>query len=287
LKIALIGSAPSSVRLAPYKDSSFIGFAGNKPQLEQHQFPFAGESWQIWGCSPGAFGHVERADRWFEMHRWEPGMPWFSPEYVQWLKAFKGPVYTTEVIPEVPNSTRIPRELLAQEFGIFFWTSSLSFMFAIAIMEIMADRARNHRTPESEPDEVGLWGVDMAATEEYGYQRAGCQFFIMEAQRRGIKVAIPPESDLARPMPMYGVSEWSHAHIKLMQRRRELQTRLQAAEAQHSAAMQEAMFLKGAIDDLEYMANTWVLSEHSPMISPTEKGKQVVYFDANRLAPVT
>jgi hypothetical protein len=286
MKIALIGSAPSSIGKAPFKDEAFKDFTGARPLLEQHQFPFTGEGWQIWGCSPGAFGHVERADRWFELHRWEPGMAWFSPEYVQWLKAFKGPVYTTEVIPEVPSSVRIPREELAQEFGMFFWTSSLSFMFALAIMEITADRLANPRDLDAPPDEIGLWGVDMAATEEYGYQRAGCQFFIMEAQRRGISVAIPPESDLARPMPMYGVSEWSHAHIKIMQRRRELATRLQAAEQQHAASMQEVMFIKGALDDLEYMAKTWVLTEHSPVVVPTDKGAQVMYFDAKRLAPI-
>lgn len=283
MRIALIGSAPSSVAKGPYKDASFAAFSGAKPQLEQHQFPHTGENWQIWGCSPGAYGQVERADRWFELHRWEPGMAWFSPEYVQWLKAFKGPVYTTEVIPEVPNSVRIPREMLAAEFGIYFWTSSLSFMFALAILDIQIDRLNNPRAADAEPDEIGLWGVDMAATEEYGYQRAGCQFFMVEAQRRGIRVVIPPESDLARPMPMYGVSEWSHAHIKIMQRRRELASRLQDAEQRHAQAAQEAMFLKGAIDDMEYMAKTWVLTEHSAAVGPDQRGSQLMYFDAKRL----
>ena len=53
-KIALVGSAPSSIRLAPINDPD----------------------WQIWGCSPGAYGVVgPRADVWFEMHRWEPQVP--------------------------------------------------------------------------------------------------------------------------------------------------------------------------------------------------------------------
>jgi hypothetical protein len=39
-----------------------------------------------------------------------------------------------------------------------------------------------------EDDVIGLWGVDMAAAEEYAYQKPGCQFFILEAMRRGIGI---------------------------------------------------------------------------------------------------
>ena len=62
----------------------------------------------------------------------------------------------------------------------------------------------------------------MSATEEYGYQRAGCQFFILEALRRGIGIFVPPESCLLRPVPVYGLCEWGHTYIKLTQRAREL-----------------------------------------------------------------
>ena len=90
-KIALIGSAPSSVRLAPYSD----------------------QSWAIWGCSPGAFGMVQRADVWWEIHRWEPpaigkpfdpgNVPWFSPEYAEWLRKFPGPVITSQPVESITN----------------------------------------------------------------------------------------------------------------------------------------------------------------------------------------
>ena len=84
-KIALVGSAPSSVHLAPYHD----------------------KSWEIWSCSPGAFGFIEgnklRSDAHFEIHRWEPGQPWFSEGYVDWLVNFNGPVYMSEHVPMVKN----------------------------------------------------------------------------------------------------------------------------------------------------------------------------------------
>ena len=483
-KIALVGSAPSSVRLAPYHDPS----------------------WEIWGCSPGVYGVAARVDAWFELHRYEPGQTWFSPEYCQWMAKFPGPVYMSEVRIEIPNSQVLPVEALVEKYGPYFFTSSLSWMFAMAI--------------EAGATTIGLWGVDMAAcpspdtkvltadlrwvradqlnvgdeilafdeeaqpgvggpfgkrmwrkavvlrndritkpcyrltledgrelvcsdehkwltygenesrwvmakdmvtphhradrptriiklcdvweedkswgagylaaaldgeghitqklregdygmlrvgfaqrenamsrmvaglmqergfdfapvakaigdnndcqkyilrggrmetlkfmgsirprrlmdkfdptnigmmqkedtvavvkaefigeqpviglttstgtfvaeglashnTEEYGYQRAGCQYFAMLAKARGIEVGVLPESDLLRPPPLYGISELHHTRIKILARRRELQGRLQNAQMQQANSNNEVLFLQGALDDLNWNENTW------------------------------
>jgi hypothetical protein len=233
-KIACIGSAPSSVRLAPYRDPT----------------------WQIWGCSPGAYPIVERADAWFELHRWEPPVvgcaelqvPWFSPEYCQWLGLFKGPVYMIEHIADVQNSVAYPMRRMLDKYGPFFFNSSLSYMMALALED-----------PELE--EIGLWGVDMSATEEYGYQRAGCHFFVTEALRRGIKVHVPPESDLLQPKPLYGLNEATPMMVKLTARRRELTNRLGSAQGRADQAQREILFLQGALDDLNYMIETWVSND--------------------------
>lgn len=228
LCVALIGSAPSSVRLAPY---------GNP-------------EWQIWACSPGAWGAIstlginplERVSVWFELHRYEPGQPWFSPDYCAFLA--KHPrVIMAEQRPEIPGSIACPVDELVAEFGPYFFTSSLAYMFAMAI--------------KAGAKKIGLWGVDMAATEEYGYQRAGCQFFGMLARAMGIEVGVPPESDLFRPAPLYGVSEIHHERIKFMARRRELEERKNRAQLQIQQATAEMQCMHGAIDDLTYVENTW------------------------------
>lgn len=239
MRIALIGSAPSSIRLGPYSDPS----------------------WSIWACSPGTYSLLPRCDRFFELHKWEPGIigkpetqvPWFSPEYVAWM-ARQSCVVMTEPVPDIPKSVRLPREDLVSKYGSYFFTSSLAWMFAIALEEIKAASASGDAGPHC----IGLWGVDMAATEEYGYQRAGCQFFAMLAQQQGIEVLVPPESDLLCPPPLYGVMEHTHMYTKLRARRRELEGRLQSAEGRRIQAEQESYFLKGAIDDLNYMENTWL-----------------------------
>lgn len=237
-RIALIGSAPSSVQLAPYDDPS----------------------WTIYGCSPGAWPHVKRADAWFELHRREIGAPWFSTEYIQFMARIQGPVFVAEPWPELPNHIVLDHRA-AMDFvygytrdeegnerpltlGPYLWASSLSHMMARAISQ--------------KPDEIALYGVDMSAKEEWHDQRLSCQQLIWIAKGMGIKVTVPPESDLVRPHPAYGFREIDPMHIKLLSRKAELTQRIQIIDGQLQAASNERMYLIGALDDLEYMLNTWV-----------------------------
>lgn len=220
MRIALIGSAPSSVQLAPYADPS----------------------WTIWGCSPGASPFVKRVDAWFELHPLSD--PCVTPDYVAFMNATGKQVFLIEPSPAIPNGAAYPKDEMTKEFGEYFFTSSLAWMFALALKQ--------------NPEEIGMWGVDMSATEEYGYQRAGCHFFIQLAKSRGIKVTVPAESDLLRPPPPYGYIMGTRMYVKLAQRRAELVGRLNNAAAEYEARRNEWNFLKGAVDDLDYMLNTWV-----------------------------
>lgn len=236
MKIALIGSAPSSVRIAPY---------GSK-------------EWTIWGCSPGVYGVAPKTDMWFELHRWEPGQTWFSPEYVAFLKKYPGPVIMSEQIGEVENCTLLPVKELVDKYSPYFFTSSLAWMFAMAIDLIEEDwRIADREGKERAKSAIGLWGVDMSATEEYGYQRAGCQFFALLAKAKGIEVGVPPESDVLRPPALYGVCETSHPWIKMTARRRELDGRIADANQKLAQATQEIQFLSGCKDDMDWQQNTW------------------------------
>lgn len=241
MKIAILGSAPSSMSMAPFGDTT----------------------WKIWGCSPGLYPNCPRVDAWFELHRWEPPVignpaqqkPWFSPEYVAWMGKQRL-VWMFAKVPEIPGSEPFPTEELCRKFGNFFMTSSISWMMAMAIDQILLERETRTAAP-GDFDSIALYGVDMAASEEYGYQRAGCQYFIQMCINLGIVVQIPPESDLLRPMPMYGIWESSHFAIKMTKRKAELQSRLahhQTTAAEHN---NQVMFLRGALDDLEYMIQTW------------------------------
>ncbi len=226
MKVALVGSAPSSSRIAPYHDPE----------------------WQIYGCSPGLYGVAPRVTEWFEMHLWEPGAPWFSPEYVQWLKALPSrsvKLWTGRPVGELAGSEAFPWEAILEEFdpNCFFATSSLFWMMARAI--------------KAGATSIGFWGVDMAAGEEYEMQRAGIHHLTYIARARGIEVGIPAESDLFTPRFRYAVDEWTHSYRKVRARRAELEQRLRDAEASQRAIADGTHFLKGALEDLKYMHDTW------------------------------
>lgn len=226
MKVALVGSAPSSCRIAPYNDSS----------------------WQIWGCSPGLYGVAPRVTEWFELHLWEPGAPWFSPEYCQWLGNLPKRnvrLWVGAPIGDLPGSEVLPAEDLLAEFDPQGWfcSSSLFWMMASAISRGAT--------------KIGLWGVDMAAGEEYEMQRAGLHYLAYIARSRGIEVGVPKESDLFTPRFRYGVDEWTHAFRKTRARRAELEDRLRQAEATAQQATNAVHFLKGAIEDVNYMHLTW------------------------------
>ena len=252
LKVALIGSAPASIRLAPYHDPS----------------------WQVWGCSPGAYGVVPpgRSNIWFEMHRYEPGQPWFSPEYCQFLRDHPC-VVVAEPRKEIPNGIVLNYQEMVAKYSAYFFTSSIAWMMAYAI-ELGATK-------------IGLWGVDMAANEEYEAQRAGLHYFALIAAQKGIEVGVPPESDLFRPRFLYGIDEITHAHIKIRARREELTQRLMSAEQAAQQKQMEAAFIRGAIDDLNYCSQTW--TDKSTALGPatTTPAEPAVYVPVTLTAGAT
>jgi hypothetical protein len=221
MKIGIIGSAPSSINLAPFDDPS----------------------WTLWGCSEGAAQVVgnRKVAAWFEIHDW----PWSRwPKDYQDFLLRQSVVYTPKLMPELPNSVAYPFADMTAKYGAYFWTCSPAYMLAMAI--------------DQKPEEIGIWGIDMAAADEWAYQRPACHFFIGIAQALGIKVTVPPQSDLLVAPSPYGFNLSNPMLIKLEARKTELQGRLNANTQQTDALVREAMFFRGALDDIEYTVKTWV-----------------------------
>lgn len=238
LQFALIGSAPASIQQAPYQDPN----------------------WQIWGCSPGAYGVVPRgrSNIWWELHRYEPGQPWFSPEYCQFLRDHPC-VAVSKIVSQIPNGFIPDRDAITAKYGKFFFTSSVAWMMVYA-MEIIEAAGF---PPGSK---IGLWGVDMAANEEYEGQRAGLHHFAQMARDRGIEVGVPHTSDLFTPRFLYGFDEQTHSFVKMRARKNELEQRLMGAQQIAQQKADEAAFLRGALDDLNYCFQTW--ADKSEYVEP-------------------
>ena len=218
-KIAILGSAVSSVGYAPFKE----------------------DNWEIWGCSP-ANKSLPRVDAWFELHNIELKKREGLTEWIEWLG--KQPtVFVQQPTPDIPNGHLFPLKQLVAKYGRYYWTSQVAFMLALAI--------------EQKPEVIGIYGVDMAANTEYNQQRLACQYFILEATKLGITVVVPPESDLLEPPPIYGYCESSRRWRKLNARKLELQGRITDLSHKEAQAHQEKNHLVGALDDLEYQLAHW------------------------------
>jgi hypothetical protein len=206
--------------------------------------PFDDPTWEIWACSPAnAGGQLPRIDVFFEIH----GIDWMLrdaslQDYLKWVKRHPR-VYMQEARPQFPGAVAFPKDDMFKRFGPYFFTSSLAYMFALAI--------------DRKPARIGLFGVDMSASDEYGYQRAGCHYFIQEARKAGIEMIVPPESDILEPPPPYGYRETSRMWWKMNTRWKELAGKHQQITAQMVELKKQATLLEGAMDDAQYVCNTF------------------------------
>lgn len=223
LKVALIGTAPSSRMLAPFNDLS----------------------WKIWACSPGNQNILPRADVWFELHgnlHW-PECASYGLPYIEWLKRLTIPVYM-QGTNYVPNAKVFPKDEMIKEFGKDFFTSSFSWMMALAIHE--------------GAKEIALYGIDMASRDEYILQRPGFYFFKHIAESRGIKVSAPNESDIMQSPGLYGYSEVTPMGRKILARETEIRQRLDGMRAEAQKLQHNITYLEGACEDVDYWKSIWI-----------------------------
>jgi hypothetical protein len=223
LKVAMIGTAPSSRLLAPYSDPS----------------------WQIWVCSPGNQNVCPRVDVWFELHGnllW-PECKSYGEPYIEWLKKQPFPIYMQDQ-SFVPNALTFPKDDMVKEFGKDFFTSSFAWMMAFAI----------HKGAK----EIALYGIDMASRDEYILQRPGFFFFRQCAIQRGIKVTAPHESDIMQSPGLYGYSEVTPFGRKILAREQEIKDRLGGMRGQRDQLTHNITYLEGALEDIDYMKSIWL-----------------------------
>ncbi len=222
LKIALIGTAPSSRHLAPFNDPE----------------------WTIWACSPGNQGNIPRVDAWFEIHSnllW-PECEAYGRPYIEWLKQQTFPIYMQDQ-RLIPNAISLPIQELVSEFGKYFFTSSFAYMIAMAI--------------KAGASEIALFGIDMASKDEYILQRPGGHYFMQEAAKRGIKVSVPFESDLAQPPALYAYDDSTPFGRKAYVREKELKDRIAGMVAERDKLIHGITFLQGALEDMDYWRSVW------------------------------
>jgi len=118
------------------------------------------------------------------------------PGYWEWIEGvlqdetkhfyFRPPLY------KGLKGYELPFDEIVERHSPYFCDSTVSYMMGFALMEDIFPNL----------EEVGLYGVDFATEGERRLQKKGTYYFLQLCKLRGIKVHIPPESDMHfQPMP--------------------------------------------------------------------------------------
>lgn len=175
-KIAILGTATTSVNDAPYTDPT----------------------WKIWSMSNN-FWLNKRFDLWFEFHEYETLKACgASPKYFEFLQKNSKALVTGHACDLWPDAIPFPLEAIVLRFGDYF-TCSFAYMLAYALHLHEIDVAQGGGGIGT----IGLWGVDMAVGEEYSHQKPCAEYWIGMARGMGIEVIIAPESPICRTNAMY------------------------------------------------------------------------------------
>lgn len=238
-KIALIGKAPDSVGLAPYDKAD----------------------WEIWILN--TLGHLKEVPRWdrqFELHDIELTKDKAYGDYYEWLSKQTRPVFLRDDPPAgFAGGIKYPLGAIQEYFGRYagrtYLTNTVSLMLALVIYE------HEHGMPVQE---CGLWGINMAQhglakgqnaagwfSSEYARQRPSVEYWIGVAEGRGIQITLPVQSDILKASCIYGYHT-TDAAKKLMVRQQELQQRIQMAQQREQQGHDEAIFLTGALEGMNY-----------------------------------
>ena len=182
----------------------------------------------------------EEAPNWdacFEVHEAAITQKSCGEAHGQWLRKSHGkPIVTNRFHADIPDCVPLPVEEITKTMGRYV-TNTVSWMLATAIL--------------LQPDEIGLWGVNMAQDGEYAYQRNNLEFFCGVAFRGGIKLTIPNGCDIMKAPFLYGVDD-AMMLDKMRVRRAELEQRLAQARANETHWTTQRIAMEGMLGELRY-----------------------------------
>jgi hypothetical protein len=256
---------------------AIVGFTEHRQQA-----PYANPDWEIWGLNDLYLDlpPVTPRDRlkWFQVHELSatvstifgsekaPPAP-RDPGHMLRLQEISKeiPVYTLRPQPELPHAQVLPREALESYFAkhwygdrFTYFTNSIAWMLGMAIMQLCPE-------PDSHAPagaEIAVYGVDMMVAggqgSEYGWQRPSCEFFLGYAAGHGIKVTLPPESDLVKTAFPYGDAIGNEWRKKLQSYRTEMSRRRGMLTDQRDQALYGIAELTGAINAADHWLLAWM-----------------------------
>ncbi len=188
-----------------------ICIVGTAPQWSTA--PFDDPSWEIWGIF-GVACAGKRLTRLYEVHDRaiiEEQAKQTNGKYWEVANALGENYITKDHFDQCPKAKRFDFASKRAKYGDYF-ASSAAWLIADAIDEGAT--------------ELAIYGVNMASDSEYAYQKPSCTFMIGWAKAMGIKVFIPPSSELLSIPFQYGIEARPRALCALDQKKAEINQQL-------------------------------------------------------------
>ena len=222
-----------------------IGIIGTAPQFLDA--PFTDASWRIWAV-PGCYGIEEEKAarnaslaRVYEFHAPEVMAVTCEPRkgFIPFAQGLGPRFVVRQAMDRYPGATVFDYKKYVDRYGRAPFSCSVSWMLAEAIEEI----------EKAGGGEIGVWGVNMAHDSEYAYQKPGVRHMIGYAEGRGIKVFVPPTSELMSLHCLYGIEDHPPVFKILRGRTKDLADKLQHHQRQHELAAQTVNYMRGAVEE--------------------------------------
>lgn len=114
-------------------------------------------------------------------------------EVISRINSMKVPLIAPFKYEEIPLSEPFPLDECVKEFGMPYFSNTISYMIAYALLK--------------GAKEINLYGINQASSSEYFYERAGVEFWLGVALGLGVKITINGEkSELLRNKARFGGS---------------------------------------------------------------------------------
>lgn len=220
----------------PEKKVAIVGFTNSRELA-----PWDDPTFEIWLCNNLWKFVPDKWHRLYDLH--DLATIKGDAEHESFLRTTKKPVVVWQPQEGWGSAVAFPRDDIVGAFGRYF-TNSISWMIAHAIYEGAT--------------EIHVYGVDMAQGTEYAAQRPSCEYFLGYAAGRGIKIYVPPTSDLLKVSAMYGAEDDTALRIKLDERSKELENRMNQLQMQQQQIRDHLNQCAGALENTRYFRGVWV-----------------------------
>lgn len=194
--IAILGSHPATVMAAPFGEPSAYIYACSPHNVEQRTLPRVdcwAELHDVIEHPTRAFGYLKAVSEMPRVLMRDPralASGCFPGAVAYPETRLKGTSVFQKVQAQQPDGSVVQQRVEVPNndgmFAPYLFTSSIAYLLAKAIDDCEQTGIR----------QIGIWGVMQSSETEYTYQRPGVQYFLWEAQRRGIQVLANRESCL-------------------------------------------------------------------------------------------